>query len=592
MYRVFVAFRYLLRNWLNLVGIAAVAIGVLVLICVLSVMKGFDQEFRARLRATVSDLVIESWSDDTFGDYEALIEKMEALPHVEACAPRFEGVALIRMDTEYGKLKRFAQFNGIVVEREIRATDFDDYWRGWRGRSARERIEIELQDDGLGPVAALDAFSPDDLGALVEGLRPEDFQRLSSRQREALSAAAEQHGLSMQVVYQESLAAVPVWGGVENPEQCSPAFAGLELLKVGSDVQGNEVTLGVGSRVVVFTPTDLFDGRAIRRCEVVGAFHSGLYDYDLRNIYLPLEDVQTFMSKPDEVTSVNVRLDDFANAPLVRAQLLGVLTPGELARGGRLVKPFLRRSDMATFREFERNLDILRAKSEEWFMEGSPLVMSRTMAAETALFTLVAKALNQNSGEDTRALKKLRAFRDFALERKQNPIAREFRVSTWQDKRRTFLRAVELERRMMGFILFFVILIAGFLVLSILHTTVITKTRDIGMLKSIGGTVGGIMSIFLLNGFFIGMIGSGLGTLGGVVITSNINEIEAVLHRLIGFTLFPSNIYYLDRIPTDQAPLASTAAICVTAVVVSLLASALPAWKAARMNPVEALRYE
>ena len=84
MYRVFVAFRYLLRNWLNLVGIAAVAIGVLVLICVLSVMKGFDQEFRARLRATVSDLVIESWSDDTFGDYEALIEKTVSYTHLRA----------------------------------------------------------------------------------------------------------------------------------------------------------------------------------------------------------------------------------------------------------------------------------------------------------------------------------------------------------------------------------------------------------------------------------------------------------------------------------------------------------------------------
>jgi len=592
MYRIFVALRYLMRNWLNLVGIVAVALGVLVLICVLSVMKGFDQEFRARLRATVSDLVVESWGDETFGDYESLIEKIEALPHVEACAPRFEGVALIRMDPEgYGTIKRFGQFNGIVLEDEIETTDFADYWRASRGRAARERIS-----EHFGAGASEEARKPAELpadafDALVEGLRREDFDRLSAGQRDALKDAARRAGVDLQVVYQKSLAATPEWSEVENPDKYSPAFAGEELLDVGRDMDGNVVSLGVGSQVVVFAPTDV-DKYQIRRTRVVGQFHSGLYDYDLRTLYLPLADVQRFMSKPNRVTSVNVRLDDFANANHVRAQLLGMLTPGELARGGRLVKPFLAKGDQVKFREFERHLEELRAKSEEWFMEGSPLVMNRTAAAEWELFTLVAKALEGNAESETRAAKSLREFRDFALERKLNPVAREFHVSTWQDKRRTFLRAVELERRMMGFILFFVILIAGFLVLSILHTTVITKTRDIGMLKSIGGTVGGIMSIFLLNGFFIGVIGSALGTVGGVLITNNINEIEAVLHRLIGFTLFPSNIYYLDRIPTDQAPLASTAAICVTAIVVSLLASALPAWKAARMNPVEALRYE
>ncbi len=129
-------------------------------------------------------------------------------------------------------------------------------------------------------------------------------------------------------------------------------------------------------------------------------------------------------------------------------------------------------------------------------------------------------------------------------------------MSTWEDKRLTFLRAVALERQVMAFILFFVGLIAGFLILSLLHTTVISKTRDIGTLKSIGGSVHGIMSIFLLNGLLMGLIGSALGTAGGFLITRNINAIEAFLERIVGFSLFPSDIYYLDRIPVDQHPVA------------------------------------
>ena len=77
-----------------------------------------------------------------------------------------------------------------------------------------------------------------------------------------------------------------------------------------------------------------------------------------------------------------------------------------------------------------------------------------------------------------------------------------------------------------------------------------------------------------------------------MLITRNINAIEAFLHRLFGFSLFPSDIYYLDRIPVDKHPWPSVLVICVMAIAVSLAASAYPAWKAARMDPVEALRYE
>src|SRR3990172_13049843 len=104
MYKITVCFRYLTRNWLSLVAAGGVTIGVLVLICVLSVMKGFDQEFRERIRATLSDLIIEGW-DDSFDGYEEMMRKIEALPHVLTCAPEFQGLALIRIgqQSRYGE---------------------------------------------------------------------------------------------------------------------------------------------------------------------------------------------------------------------------------------------------------------------------------------------------------------------------------------------------------------------------------------------------------------------------------------------------------------------------------------------------------
>ena len=189
-------------------------------------------------------------------------------------------------------------------------------------------------------------------------------------------------------------------------------------------------------------------------------------------------------------------------------------------------------------------------------------------------------------------LERMVEFQKKVIARLNDALGDDFRVSTWEDKQQTLLRAVAMEQQVMAFILFFVGLIAGFLILSLLHTTVISKTRDIGTLKSIGGSVHGIMSIFLLNGLLMGLIGSAIGTAGGTLILKNINEIKGFLERIVGFSLVPVDIYYLDRIPVNEHPWPSILVICGLAVAVSLAASILPAWKAARMDAVEALRYE
>ena len=372
---------------------------------------------------------------------------------------------------------------------------------------------------------------------------------------------------------------------------------GIPSIIVGSEL-AKQLRVIPGDIIKVFSPdgklTPMGRVQSSRNFRVSALFNSGMYDYDLRTIYLPLADAQRYLGKPGTITSISVRLDSYDNAPQVRAMLLGILTPDELARGVDLLRPLLGQDGRDEIARLKSEVAALRHQAPTWFAEGDTQAPLVSIDIYRGIRELAEPVLSQvqSATTPTPELERFIAFTKTAIQRYESSIGPKFRISTWEDKRRTFLRALWLERRIITIILFFVILIAGFLILSILHTTVITKTKDIGILKSIGGSVGGIMSIFLLNGLFIGILGSALGTVAGLLITKNINAIEDFLHRLIGFRLFPSNIYYLDRVPVIEDPFWSIICICLVSIAISFGASAYPAWKASRMNPVEALRYE
>ena len=166
-----------------------------------------------------------------------------------------------------------------------------------------------------------------------------------------------------------------------------------------------------------------------------------------------------------------------------------------------------------------------------------------------------------------------------------------YSVKTWAEQRPTLLAAVHLERVVMAIILGSLIVLAGMFVCAVMLMAVKEKTRDIGIIKSVGGTVSGIMEIFLINGFIIGMIGAGLGGTGGLLFVKYANEIAAGIEKTFGWRILPTDIYYLDRIPTHIDPVGVAMILCAT-VAVALLAAMVPSLIAARLNPVESLRYE
>ncbi len=163
-------------------------------------------------------------------------------------------------------------------------------------------------------------------------------------------------------------------------------------------------------------------------------------------------------------------------------------------------------------------------------------------------------------------------------------------VDTWEDVQAQYLKAVNNEKVLLLVVLSFIVLLGGFTILATLTLTVVEKTRDIGLLKAIGGTTGGILSIFLRSGLWIGLLGGALGLGLGLFVTDHVNWIKDRLSDM-GVQIFPPDIYLFREIPTVVDPV-TTAGIVVGSVALAFLAGLLPALRGARMDPVEALRYE
>jgi len=164
-------------------------------------------------------------------------------------------------------------------------------------------------------------------------------------------------------------------------------------------------------------------------------------------------------------------------------------------------------------------------------------------------------------------------------------------IRDWTQQNKTWFAAVQLEKRMMFIILTLIVAVAAFNLVSTLVMTVTDKRADIAILRTLGASPKSIMGIFVVQGAMVGVIGTLAGLLLGLGIAYNIDVIVPALERLFRASFLPKDIYLISRMPSDPQS-SDIMPIAIISLVLSFLATLYPSWRASRVNPAEALRYE
>lgn len=167
----------------------------------------------------------------------------------------------------------------------------------------------------------------------------------------------------------------------------------------------------------------------------------------------------------------------------------------------------------------------------------------------------------------------------------------DYYVRDWTQQNANFFRAVQMEKTVMFVIMFFIVAVAAFNIVSTLVMVVTDKQADIAILRTLGASPGSIMKIFIVQGTVIGVIGTLIGVAGGVLLAANIDVVVPFIERLFGMHFLAKDVYYISELPSDVQT-SDVVAIGAVSFLLSLLATLYPSWRASKINPAEALRYE
>jgi lipoprotein-releasing system permease protein len=551
MYKAFLSLRYLRTRYIAMASIVSVMLGVATMIVVNSVMKGFTSEMRGRIQGLLSDIVIETNSLDGARNAHQQFELARKVvgDKIAGMTATVEVWGLVTFNFGGQWTTRPITLIGIQPDEKASVGPLVQYLESYHTLKDGKKIVRQ-------PLRAPDEPPGWELTAQAKAFRHEVNQRRKwieeklDNPREALGEGDGFHSHVSQVNHaQPSKLASPPNANVaaagtttsppsaaaqdKNPFEGGPQIPAPTTTRPApiNDDDPNTARIYIGAGLVRFpyedpktgerrmmemvhpgedvTISTITAGRPPERTDfkatVVDVFKCGMSEYDSNLVFCNIEELQKVrgMINPENpedpdgrgITSIQIKLKDFRDAPEVIERLQAVFSPG--------------------------------------------------------IYT----------------------------------------IKTWEQKQGPLLAAVEIETGILNVLLFLIIAVAGFGILAIFFMIVVEKTRDIGILKALGASSGGVMSIFLSYGLALGVVGSGVGVLLGLFFVRYINQLEAVLTAVTGRKVFDDKVYYFPEIPTLVQ---SGMVFWVTcgAIAIAVLASVLPARRAARLRPVEALRYE
>ncbi|REK22244.1 MAG: ABC transporter permease [Planctomycetota bacterium] len=528
MYKLLLSGRYLRTRFIALASIVSVMLGVATMIVVNSVMAGFSGEMKVRLHGILADMMVESVSSDGFDDSESVIQAIN-----QVAGDHIE--AITPVIEVYGMMS--FDWPGGTITQPVTLVGIDPQGKDMVSAIRQYMMSRqEIREDGRlvrAPLRQLDA--PFDWELTDEAMQ----HRREWLQWERIRARAEQHQ-----------------GAVMYPE---PSVEGESL--GGGDPFANA--------------TNPFDDDPL----AVDDEQPDEQIADTRDPDAPLS-ARVFIG-------VGLISYPYVESETGKTRTMMMLEPGEDVRFTTVTTGT---PDAARFAATVA--DVFKSGMSEY---DSTLVfcnLEELQLARKMLSPLDEK--DWRNGSVTSLQIKLKDYDDAGIVAQKllaSLPAGEFQVRTWEQKQGPLLQAVEVEAAILNVLLFLIIAVAGFGILAIFYMIVVEKTRDIGILKALGASSGGVMSIFLAYGLGLGVVGSGVGVGLGLLFVKYINEIEDGVSWLTGRKVFDETIYYFHEIPTSVHP-AMVVWVAIGAMAIAVLASVLPARRASQLDPVQALRYE
>jgi lipoprotein-releasing system permease protein len=551
MYKLLLCWRYLRTRWIALASVVSVTLGVATMIVVNAVMAGFSHEMQTRIHGILSDIVFESHSLSGFQDPEWHMQEIRraAGDDIAGMTPTVAVPAMLSFQVRGQWITRQVMFIGIDAQTHANVSDFGGFLQH---PANRQQLSFDLRDGGYDTQEQAGEDGP---------LRP------------ALENAGWPH--RRERVEQER-----IWR--EQQRRANGPVRPLDQ-QVDAVLAATETTPPITDVIDGDTPAEDLAGD--------GGLAEELVEAEPAETAAPLdpfraarpEQGRTMDPANEQFTGIvpGIGLASFRDRSGVDRFLM---LPGDDVK---VTFPTAGTPPKAVSNTFTV-VDFYESKMSEYdsnfvFVPLASLQQMRGMIEpETGVGSVNSIQIKLAPGADL----------DLVRDRLRKAFPPElYAVSTWRDKQGPLLSAVDMEMAVLNILLFLIVAVAGFGILAIFFMIVVEKTRDIGILKAIGASSSGIAGIFLGYGLALGIVGGGVGLALGLSLTWNINRIRQGVEWLTGERVFDPSIYYFFKIPTIIDPL-TVSWIIVGAVGIAVAASVLPAFRAARLHPVEALRHD